>query len=182
LGESFRKRVKEGRPIRVSIPVSEFIDLTTSFGFVPTISIPTQFCRSSAALIDNLFLKIEMLNRNDIAGVMMNQISDHQAYFLMHQIHPLNKKCEPLITVVKRSRNFLDDVKNELRSNDLMTILSEHNDLNENCTLFIDTLKAAVGKFTSTKTCRPNKYKLKMSSWITFGIIYLFILFIKNFL
>jgi hypothetical protein len=151
--------------------VKEFLDLITSSGYTPKITIPTRFGRTSATLIDNFLLKFPMHNQEDCTGVMIDQISDHQACFFAFggQIEKANG--DRYIEVTKRSESFFDDVSNAVSATDFMSTFEQQTDVNANCTLFVNTLKEAINTFTTTKICKRNKYKHKFTPWITYGII-----------
>jgi exonuclease III len=151
--------------------VKDFLDLMASSGFTPKITIPTRFGNKSATLLDNFFTKFTIENRNCLGGVMLDQISDHQTCFLSYPklINYMNRVQKK--TIIKRSDNFFEDVSNEIDTETIMSVLSEEQDVNANCSNFVNILKQAVDKFTTISKCRVNKYKHKMSPWITYGIM-----------
>ena len=151
--------------------VKDFLDLITSSGFVPRITIPTRFGRTSATLLDNFLLKFTMQSQEDLAGVMIDQISDHQACFFALNCQLKKENGDHYIKVTKRSESFFDDVRNAICTTDFISAFEQQADVNINCTLFVNTIKEVINSFTTTKICRPNKYKHKMTPWITYGII-----------
>jgi exonuclease III len=154
-----------------NVPTKQFIDLITSSGFSPKITIPTRFGNKSATLLDNFFLKSNTQNLNSLAGVMLDQISDHQTCFLAYHKIKYDVYRGKKKTVIKRSDNFFEDVSNEINTEDIMSVITEEHDVNTNCATLVDILKQAVDKFTTISTCKVNKYKHKLSPWITFGIM-----------
>ena len=69
-------RIKE-RP-----KINEFFDLMVSHSFIPNIALHTRFSRNSATLIDNVFCKISRNFSKTSSGILTNNISDRQAYFI----------------------------------------------------------------------------------------------------
>ena len=61
---------------------NEFLETVVANGFVPKIIYPTRFSRNSGSLIDNFFCKLSSYAGNTVAGILLQNISDHQPYFL----------------------------------------------------------------------------------------------------
>ena len=60
--------------------LNNYFDNIISNGFFPTITLPTRLSNRSSTLIDNIFTNRS--NGNDTAGILTNQISDHQPIFI----------------------------------------------------------------------------------------------------
>ena len=57
----------------------EYYDEIISHGFFPKITLPTTFSDTANTLIDNIFATNNEIN--DISGILLNRISDHQLVF-----------------------------------------------------------------------------------------------------
>ena len=62
---------------------SEFFDIMISSSFYPKITLPTRFSNKSASLIDNIFCKLTNFPLPSSSGILINQFSDHNPYFLV---------------------------------------------------------------------------------------------------
>jgi len=151
--------------------VREFLNLLISGGFYPRITIPTRFSNTCATLLDNVIHNLGLRQRETIAGVMINMISDHQGYFISLKCQTTKKQCNRFVTITKRSENFEQDVRNELAGIDLVGVLSEDRDPDENYNAFSNALTNAIQKFSSPKRIRVNNYNYKKTPWITSGIM-----------
>ena len=64
----------------------EFVDLMSSYAFIPLIVRPTRITANSATLIDNIFTNnLENLN-DSLNGVLITDISDHFPIFHINRI------------------------------------------------------------------------------------------------
>ena len=102
---------------------------------------------------------------------MTDQISNRQACFFAYSCQIEKVNGERYIENTKRSESFYDDVSKAISTTDLMSVFEQQTDVNTNCALLVNTVKETINSFTTTKICRRNKYKHKMTPWITYGII-----------
>ena len=65
--------------ISTKLPNNNFFENMLSAGFFPNITLSTQICDTSSTLIDKIYLND--LKSNDISGISVSHISDHQAIF-----------------------------------------------------------------------------------------------------
>ena len=98
------------------ILTSEFIELMFSTSLLPTINKPTRVGRSSATIIDNIFINNTHYNVID-AGILTSDISDHFPVFC---ITPFNEHSSSRVNyVTKRKYNDLNKAKFESRMSEI---------------------------------------------------------------
>ena len=67
----------------IHTPTEEFIDAMYTSGLIPLITKPTRLQDTSATLIDNIFTSSLSVT---IAGILLNDISDHNMIFALEKI------------------------------------------------------------------------------------------------
>jgi hypothetical protein len=144
-----------------------------SQAFFPKITLPTRFGNRSATLIDNILCKLSLGYSHTTAGILTNNLSDHQACFICLDYLDATAAKDKFIVVTKRCNNFLDIVKTEIQNANLMSKIDTDPsaDPNSNIRVLHETIAAAIVRHTSTKTVKFNKHKHKKSDWITAGIM-----------
>ena len=60
----------------------EFLDILMANSFLPKITMPTRLTENSGTLIDNCFIKLTDDFSKTTAGILYDNISDHQPYFV----------------------------------------------------------------------------------------------------
>ena len=150
----------------------DFLNSIVSLGLFPTISIPTRFSNAHATLIDNIL--VSSLHTSEVeSGVMLEQISDHQACFLL--LKSLKRKkddhASKHIIITHRNPNFIENVRRDLASVDFMSHLHEDDDPNINYRRFEEIVTDIINRYTETKRVRYKKYRHKRTPWITTGIL-----------
>ncbi len=59
-----------------------------SNSFHPQITLPTRFSNTRGTLIDNIFCKLNDTTLNPTAGILIDNFSDHQPYFIcLNTVH-----------------------------------------------------------------------------------------------
>ena len=61
---------------------NEYFNMIVSNGFIPKITLPTRITDRSGTLIDNFLCKLSNNFSKTTAGILLNNISDHQPYFI----------------------------------------------------------------------------------------------------
>ena len=151
----------------------DYLDLFMSNGLFPQITLPTRFARKSCSLIDQTFYKSTDNHQPTFSGIIISQISDHLPYFTCLEKKHKKSKNEKFIKVFNNSPSDIDYFCQEIQKN----INSQSfdcnmlNDPNVNYTQFQKILIEAKVKCIPMKVQRANKYKHKLSPWITSGII-----------
>ena len=62
---------------------NEFFDLITSHSLLPQITLPTRLSQTSGTLIDNILCKAHISIKPTTAGILLNNLSDHQPCFII---------------------------------------------------------------------------------------------------
>lgn len=152
--------------------VSVYLNLMFTYGFIPTITIPTRI-HNSATLIDNIFLRSTKHTCFYKTGVMISSVSDHLPIILCIDLS-LKRMNYPKFFKSQTYNeqalsNFIDDVKISNFLSDLNVDVNA--DPNRNFEVFINTLNALIDKHFPVKLKRLKKRKHGLSPWISTGII-----------
>ena len=155
------------------VEIKKYFDLFVTRGFFPKITLPTRPSRYNASLIDQLFCKLNNPKHHLISCIIQTQISDHCPYFSLIDILK-NKYNRPKFVKINSmnsdSLNMLcndikDSMKNTTWNNDLF------HDPNDNYGTFEKLVVDATTRHFKAKTVRFNRYKHKISPWVTSGIL-----------
>ena len=147
-----------------------FYNQISSCGFRPLILQPTRVTASSATLIDNIFInELECFSKG---GNLTNSISDHFLQFTQLDIFDKTKNSKEWQNKSFRnwkifnSREFHD----ELSSIDWDRILQDKH-TNESFSTFYNKIEKMLDEMAPYKKMSRKEYGLKMSPWITSGIL-----------
>ena len=151
----------------------EFFDSLVTRGLLPQATLPTRFSTKRATLIDNIFFKPSNGNYATQSAIILSKLSDH--FPIITGIDILKKpNFRPKFVNVQENspgaiQNFLSDIdynmKNTTFNHDLFT------DPNRNYKSFEDIISSSKEKNLPFKRKRFNKYKHKISPWITSEIL-----------
>ena len=61
--------------------IADVLDLFSSGGFFPQITLPTRFSTHSCTLIDNIYCKLSEYSPKNASGIFISPISDHLPCF-----------------------------------------------------------------------------------------------------
>ena len=146
-----------------------YFDGILSSGFLPTITLPTRILERST-LIDNIFSnKLEKIN---FAGILINEISDHQAVIVnINQTLPSNKT--KYITIYSNSAESKMNFRNDIASKNIYEKLNKdiHCNPNENYSILESEIIKSMESHMDKKTVKFKRRKHKRDPWITFGIL-----------
>ena len=100
----------------------DFIEMNIDSGLVPVISRPTRITRSSATLIDNIFVSQQMINDYQ-CGLLIDDMSDHLPCLL--SIENLNPDTNGFNTILSRklTDTKMTNIKHDLASIDWSQLL-----------------------------------------------------------
>ena len=151
----------------------EYFDLFVANGSIPLITMPTRFSRKNATLIDHIFCRFSKFTSQSTAGILVTKISDHLPCFSV-----INYKCNTKYKskFIKIRENgpqamqaFQDEIKTNIENtnfeNDLLV------DPNINYEKLEKIISDAQKKCFPVKEVKFNKYKHKISPWISFDIL-----------
>ena len=146
---------------------SEFLDSMLSNDLYPKITVPTRVTHSSATLIDHIYTNNK--NSTTLAGTLKTDISDHFSNFIMLMNTP--SKIKPrLITYRKCDKTSIENFNNALYNTNWTNVLSDTN-TESAYDKFLDKYTSLKNKYLPFVTTKFNKYKHKMNTWVTKGIL-----------
>ena len=151
----------------------DYFETILSNGLIPKITMPTRLTDSHASLIDNCFVKLSSRFSQTTAGILLQNLSDHQPYFITLDYLFTKLEKHKYVTIRMESTNSIDDLKNELAEtcNVNKFQLNLSNDPNSNYDKLNNKIITAIENHFPLKRVRFNKRKHKDSKWITKGII-----------
>ena len=107
---------------------NNFFENMLSAGIFPKITLPTQICDTSSILIDNIYSND--LKSNDISGIFVRHISDHQAIFTSTNILLNKGLVNQNIVLETKTDTSLNKFVQELRENNITEQIND--DINAN--------------------------------------------------
>ena len=151
----------------------EYFDLFVSNGSIPQITLPTRFSKNKATLIDQIFCRFTKHSSHKVSGIIVTKLSDHLPCFSVINYCTKNNTKPKYIRIQKNGPEAIESFKNEIK-----TGIECHNfnnrplaDPNTNYNKLETIITRAKDKCFPFKEVRFNKYRHKLSPWITFGII-----------
>ena len=151
----------------------EFLDLMITNELFPKISLPTRRSKTKASLLDQMFCRFKDMHKCTKSGIIFGTTSDHYAYFSSFEFKsstkPLNKFVKVNVSNDAAIESFIEDIRlSQIYENMDKDLLS---DPNLNYDIMERTILNSKEKYLPSKTVRFNKYKHKLSPWITNGIL-----------
>ena len=150
-----------------------YFDFLLSNSFLPCITLPTRFSKHNATLIDHIFCKEKTDMRILKSGILMTKISDHLPCFTVIKTSNFTKKTPKFIMVNSNSQEAIENFKLKLSTKLIATHFEPEliQDPNINYDKLHTVITECKDKYLPAKKVRFNKYKHKISPWITYGII-----------
>lgn len=151
---------------------SEYIDTVFSLGYVPKITVPTRFSKYRGTLIDNFICKLSANYIQTTSGVLLENISDHQPYFIclenIIKNNSMTHSSKPVFDF-----KCVEQLKRDLENKDILNQINNDitHDPNESYDTLHKILEDTISSYIKTKPKKFNKHKHKKSHWITNGII-----------
>ena len=147
-----------------------FVNLLTSYAFLPCINVPTRVTEFSATLIDNFF--INTLSFNASAAVIYHDLSDH--YPILLKVN-LKRPKQPKNVIVRRDFNeqaILDFVADLSSTNwrDLIlksSVSTTEEEVGKTYTDFLAAYKTSFDKFFPLLTHKPSYKATPRKTWLT---------------
>ena len=157
---------------------NNFYDIMTGLNMVPSITFPTRFPDKQTdinpSLIDQIYLKNSNALKSDAAGILYRPVSDHLPYFIAIKLSTKNAVVKPkFIQTQVNTEKAHNNFKTELASIDWTKLFDHQPTANPLITYksFKVKLLSLQDKHFPTKKVKYNKYKHKLSNWITKGIL-----------
>ena len=149
---------------------SHLLDMMISNNLIPHITLPTRVTHSTATLIDHVYSNVS--HDRSFSATMTTNITDHFTNFIFLDINAKASRANKVkhITYRVSSNTAFDDFNNALEQEDFSEIYAT-NDPSESYSLFMQKLLDLRNEHMPIVTKQFNKYKHKLSPWITKGIL-----------
>ena len=145
----------------------KFIDTNFDTNLLPCITRPTRITKSTATLIDNVFIS-QNLHKNFESSIIINDISDHlPSIVTIHNqftdsTEPWEFNCRSL------NETKMKEINNLLLSTDWSTLNTT--DVNKSFTELQNRIDDCMNAITPLKTITIPRHKVWCEPWITKGI------------
>ena len=145
-----------------------FINANLSLNLVPTITRPTRITKSSATLIDNIFISQVWLEKYN-SGILVNDMSDHLPSIVSIKNLKLGKHVPTQITSRDTQTKNINALNNSLKQVNWCEII-ETNNPSKSMSNLHERLKQDIDHFMPLKTYCINSKKARREPWVTAGI------------
>jgi len=153
--------------------IQDYFDKFVSAGFLPKITLPTRFSKKNCTIIDQIFCKYKDPTTENESGILVTEISDHLPCITSYEIPPKCKKRAKFIKITDRSEKNTNIFLNKLATG--ISVTQFNADLycepNENFNTLEQYMTKTMSQCFPVKRIRFNKYKHKISPWMTNGIL-----------
>ena len=152
--------------------VSDYLDIISSFNFLPHIILPTRVTETTSTIIDNIF--INSAEYDTLSGNIISPISDHFPQFLVLKNSPVDN------TFPSNNNHYARDWKKfdqdafltELRNMNWDVVLHlDAEDPNLSFDSFFNSVNSLLDKYAPYKKTSKRKKRKKSNPWITNGIL-----------
>jgi hypothetical protein len=143
-----------------------------SNGYIPKITLPTRLTKNSSTLLDNFLCKTSHDYNDTVAGILMNNLSDHQPYFLCFNKISTGHSGPQHIWIKNQNERAIADYKTYIVNANIMQTLETHTtDPNLNYNKLSNILETGLQQCMPLRKVKFDKHKHKKTKWITSGII-----------
>ena len=155
--------------MNINRSTAELFETFYSRGYLPTITKPTRITKTTATLIDNIYIKCNKPH-NIISGIINSQISDHLPVFVFAKTK-VTIKPENSLKVKSRSitDSKIESMKTKLNEYE-WNILSNMS-VEEGYTHFIKTLTNFIDECAPEKEIIIKKNNIIRDKWMTPGLM-----------
>ena len=150
-------------------PTKTFIELNTDSNMLATITRPTRITKTSATLIDNLFIS-RYLQTNYKSGILLDDTSDHMPCYLTLQDATDHIKTIKEIQYRNLSEKNKKKICESIETIDWTSRLCSL-DTDSSFTDFHNYLTSTIDKIAPVRTKKINPKKQPRAKWITTGIL-----------
>ena len=150
-----------------------YFDKFVSSGFLPKITLPTRFSKKKCTIIDQIFCKFQNLDTRNESGVFITDISDHFPCITAFQTSDKQVNCKKIVTYTEKSPKNIQIFLGKVAA-DIEKIHFNNDEKANPYETFGKLDKCIADNFTLSfpeKQARFNKYRHKISPWITNGIL-----------
>ena len=168
---------------RTHHPTKLFVDKLLDSNMVPSITKPTRITKSSATLIDNIFIPLE-LAAVSASHIIIEDMSDHLPVLLVLNGVNIGKPCEHVVESRDLRQKSIDTLKADVRDVDWNVFLSDvmpRNDVsdivipqnvavNELLDKFHNKLQTILDKNVPIRKRFLKEKKFRREPWLTNGL------------
>ena len=147
---------------------TEYLDMFLCNGMVPGITLPTRVTKTSATLIDHIFIKNTM--NYHVAGTLTTNITDHYINFIFLSKKEQTAKRPSHIKYRHYSTENIQALNSCLGHEDWHPVFQENNP-NHAYEKFLQIFTTHFNTHIPVKTVKFNPHKHKINSWITKGLL-----------
>jgi hypothetical protein len=159
--------------IHQRIKFQDFLDLFTSNGFVPRITLPTRYSTKKCTLIDQIFTKFVNPLQKCNSAILASKLSDHFACMIAFNIMAKKDERPKFVTLQTMSEKETESFRLDM-ARDTEKLISSSREIGdpEKC---YDALENAITtnheKNFPKKTVRFKKYVHKINPWMEPGLL-----------
>ena len=143
----------------------QFLDILINNDLIPTITRPTRITKTSATLIDNVFIS-KMLQESFDSMILIEEISDHLPSLVLMKQTKLRNKDPLQFKSRKLTEDKIQNIKDELKQKDWNGILRSDN-VNINFDNFCTELDTTMEKFAPIKEVRISWKRKYIEPWMS---------------
>ena len=135
----------------------------------PVISKPTRITKSTATLIDNIIVSVEIYASYQ-SDIIVEDLSDHLPCLLVAHNMKLKKKEIPVITSRKITPKSIKEIQNQLSELNLANVVSK-GDLDECFNIFHDLLTNNIDSVAPYESYVPRKQMYRKEPWLPVSLL-----------
>ena len=143
----------------------KFIEANLDLNYLPCITRPTRITKSTATLIDNIFISQYLHGRQD-SIILIEDLSDHLPSLITLSGQYLDKKITPTVLTRKLDDEAYDKINSALNSHDWKTKFSNKN-VDKCFDEWHSTVQSTINKFAPECKVKLTKKQLKRDPWIS---------------
>ena len=147
----------------------KFIEINLDHNYLPCITKPTRITKSTATLIDNIFISQNLQGQHD-SKILIEDLSDHLPSLLTLSGHFLKQKTIPTIVTCKLNDEAYEKINSALNSHDWKAKLSNKN--TDDCfEEWHSTAQSTINQIAPEQKIKLTKKQLKRAPWITSNLL-----------
>ena len=146
----------------------QFLDTLLNNDLIPTITRPTRITKTSATLIDNVFIS-KMLQQSFDSMILIEEISDHLPSLVLMKQTKLRNKDPLQFKSRKLTADKIKCLKDDLKKKDWNGILRSDN-VNTNFENFCNELDTTMEKFALIREVRISWKRKHIEPWMSKSI------------
>ena len=146
----------------------DFLECNLQMGLYPAIIHPTRITKSSATLIDNIFVSSD-LHSTCKSWILIDSTSNHLPCMLT--VSGVKHKLKDPIRIESQDLSELERLKTSLRSHDWNYIQGTVIDINDACDRFFKDLTEQIKHFVPITSKTIPYTKLRREAWLMNGML-----------